>query len=80
MPHDVFCPRQNNNITHFQNQRYIGIFMSLYIQEREREREQKREGEQEREQKQERERKSAGDNISEQPGPNEKICELHIYI
>jgi hypothetical protein len=29
MPDYKFCPRQKDNITHFQNQRYIGIFMSL---------------------------------------------------
>jgi hypothetical protein len=41
----MFWPRQKNNPMHFQNQRYIGILMSL----REREREIEREGERERE-------------------------------
>ncbi len=42
MPHYIFCPIQKNNPLHFQNQRYIGIFMSLREREREREREQER--------------------------------------
>ncbi len=37
MPNYVFCPRPKNNITHFQNQMYIGIFMSLYMYIRDRE-------------------------------------------
>ncbi len=34
IPHYKFCPRQNNNPLHFQNQRYVGIFMSLRERER----------------------------------------------
>jgi hypothetical protein len=45
------APDKKNNPLHFQNQRYIGIFMPL----RERERERKREKEIEREREQERE-------------------------
>jgi hypothetical protein len=35
MPHYMFCLRQKNNPLHFQNQRDIGIFMSLRERERE---------------------------------------------
>jgi hypothetical protein len=38
----MFCPRQKNNPLHFQNQRYIGIFISLRERRRGRERERKR--------------------------------------
>ncbi len=43
----MFCPREKNNPLHFQNQKYIGIFMSLREREggRERERERERGGE-----------------------------------
>jgi hypothetical protein len=41
-PHYVFCPRQKNYFHDFQNQRYIGIFMSQRAREREREREMRR--------------------------------------
>jgi hypothetical protein len=68
MPHYMFCPRQKNNFQDFQNQGYIGIFMSQREidrwrekerepeQEPEQEREQEREREQEQEREQERER------------------------
>ncbi len=81
MHHYVFCPRQKNYITHFQNQRFIGIFMSPYIQERERERERgrgrekeraratEREQEQERVERREKENKSAGNYITKPPRP-----------
>jgi hypothetical protein len=35
MPHYMYCPRQQNNPLHCQNQRYIGIFMSLREREKE---------------------------------------------
>jgi hypothetical protein len=47
----MFCPRQKNNPLHFQNQRYIGIFMSLRERERGRGRERERERESERKRK-----------------------------
>jgi hypothetical protein len=28
MSHKVLCPRQKNNLLHFQNQKYIGILVS----------------------------------------------------
>jgi hypothetical protein len=40
MPHYVLCPRQKKNLLHFQNQRFIGIFM---FQKRGGERERERE-------------------------------------
>ncbi len=63
MPH---CPEKikKNNPLHFQNQRYIGIFLS----QREKGGGERR-GEREREIERKRERKSAGDYISKPPGP-----------
>jgi hypothetical protein len=58
----MFFPTQKNNPLHFQNQGYIGIFMSLRERKRERERERERG----------RGRESAGDYISKPPGQNEK--------
>jgi hypothetical protein len=49
-------PQTKNNPLHFQNQRYIGIFMSQRERERERERERRRKKERESESKRERER------------------------
>jgi hypothetical protein len=61
-PYYVFCPRQKNNVHDFQNQRYIGIFMSQRARERERERwgEEERDREREQEQEQERQRAAGG--------------------
>ncbi len=64
MPHYMFCPSQKNNPLHFQNQRYIGIFMSLRERERgegerggERAREKKKEKVKEKEKEKERVKK-----------------------
>jgi hypothetical protein len=48
LPHYMFCRRQKNNLQDFQNQRYIGIFMSLRERERQRKRDREREIERER--------------------------------
>jgi hypothetical protein len=55
MPHYMFCARQKTNALHFQNHRYIGIFMPLRERERERasESESKSKSESERESKRE---------------------------
>jgi hypothetical protein len=64
MSHYMFCPGQKKtNLPDFQNQKYVGIFISL--RERERERESERESKSKRKRKRERERqidreKSAG--------------------
>jgi hypothetical protein len=55
MPHSMFCPREKKYSPALQNQRFIGIFMSL----REKERESKSEGEGERERGRERARARA---------------------
>jgi hypothetical protein len=75
MPHYIFGPRQKNYLLDFQNQRFIGIFMSLRERESKSERERKKEKKQEKEiekEKRERENQSAGDYISKPPGQNEK--------
>jgi hypothetical protein len=51
----MFCPKQKNNFQDFQNQRYIGIFMSQREIEREQEQEREREQERQREQEQKQE-------------------------
>jgi hypothetical protein len=51
MPHYMFCPRQKNNFQDFENEKYIGIFMS----QRERDRKRERKGERKRERERERE-------------------------
>jgi hypothetical protein len=48
LSHYEFCPRKENNISHFPNQQYIGNFMSQRDRERVREREREREKERER--------------------------------
>jgi hypothetical protein len=49
MPHYMFCPRQKKYFQDFQNQRYIGIFMSQRDREKEKTgRARKRERERER--------------------------------
>jgi hypothetical protein len=48
----IFPPNEKNNLLHFQNQRYIGIFMPLY-KERGREGERGGKGEMEREKERE---------------------------
>ncbi len=77
MPQYMFCPRQKINPMHFQNQRYIGIFMSLREREREKERARARARAiararakaRVRERERERERKIPGDYISKPPEP-----------
>jgi hypothetical protein len=65
MPHYIFCPRQKNNPLHFQNQWYIGIFMSLRARKREWERDRARARAREQEQERERESKSESKSKSE---------------
>jgi hypothetical protein len=65
-----FAPDKKNNIPDFQNQRYIGIFMS----QRERERERVKERERERE----RGNKSTGNHISKLPGPEWKSANYTV--
>jgi hypothetical protein len=64
----MFCPKQKiNNLLDFQNQRYIGIFISLRKRERERARAREGEKERERKRKRKREKESAGNYIFKPP-------------
>ncbi len=67
-----FAPDKKNNIPDFQNQRYIGIFMSQ--RERERESAGKGKGKGERE----RGNKSTGNHISKLPGPEWKSANYTV--